>query len=672
MAVATATTRGTQIRELLLALGSPRGAWVVVVLLLAIQSGLLAYSAYVHSPTLNEPAHLAAGISHWQFGEFGLYRVNPPLIRMVAALPVLAAGVKTDWHRLNTTPSIRSDFVVGDDLIAANGERSFFLLMIARWACIPFAWIGGVVCYLWGRDLFGPFAGLLATTLWCFSPNILAHASLITPDAPATALYVAACYLFWRWLRRPTWEQVVLVGVVLGLAELTKMTFLVLFLFFPLLWVFYRFWSAAIYRRFSGGTGTRRGGASTPFGTTRRSSDDTKAATNRRTPKVLWLREGAMLVACLLVGAFVINLGYGFAGSFKSLEQFQFVSGTLAGQKSGNVGNRFADTLWGKLPVPFPEDYVLGIDVQRGDLEHLGRPSYLAGEFKDTGWWYYYLYALAIKAPLGVWGLLLLTIVLRYRPLSRRERARVRAVSASRDELALVLPGILILVLVSCQTGFNEHLRYVLPLVPFAFIWIGQVVHLAVTLPSPVAGEGQGVRAVCKATSFFSLKRWHAILAGGLLAWSIGSSLSIYPHSLCYFNELVGGPIGGSAHLLGSNADWGQDLRYLKWWVAKHPEVKSLQLAYCGHCDPIHFGLEFTAPSPCTAKTGRSLELEPGWYAISVNFLRGYPWYAPDGSGGCVFYGQNELSCFSRLRPQALAGLSILIFHIKERGHVVS
>jgi hypothetical protein len=165
---------------------------------------------------------------------------------------------------------------------------------------------------------------------------------------------------------------------------------------------------------------------------------------------------------------------------------------------------------------------------------------------------------------------------------------------------------------------------------------------------------------------------WRTILVSGLLAWSIGSSLSVCPHSLSYFNELVGGPSGGSADLLGSNADWGQDLRYLKWWVEKHPDAKPLRLAYCGHCDPTYLGLKYAAPLPCTTKPGRAIELEPGWYAISVNFLRGYPWFAPDGTGGSVFYNRNELSYFSRLRPQALAGLSIFIFHVEERCHVFS
>ena len=76
---------------------SARGQTISVLVLLATQAGLLAYSATRHSPTHLEPAFLAAGISHWQFGRFELYRVNPPLVRMGAALSVLAMGCETDW-----------------------------------------------------------------------------------------------------------------------------------------------------------------------------------------------------------------------------------------------------------------------------------------------------------------------------------------------------------------------------------------------------------------------------------------------------------------------------------------------------------------------------------------------------------------------------------------------
>ncbi len=62
--------------------------------LLAIHAGLLAYGAAVHSPSIDEVGHLAAGLSHWQLGRFDLYHVNPPLVRMVAAVPVLFAQPK--------------------------------------------------------------------------------------------------------------------------------------------------------------------------------------------------------------------------------------------------------------------------------------------------------------------------------------------------------------------------------------------------------------------------------------------------------------------------------------------------------------------------------------------------------------------------------------------------
>ena len=40
--------------------------WLLLPALLLGNAGLLAWSAYRHSPTYSEPAHLAAGISHWQ------------------------------------------------------------------------------------------------------------------------------------------------------------------------------------------------------------------------------------------------------------------------------------------------------------------------------------------------------------------------------------------------------------------------------------------------------------------------------------------------------------------------------------------------------------------------------------------------------------------------------
>jgi 4-amino-4-deoxy-L-arabinose transferase-like glycosyltransferase len=205
--------------------------------LLLVHAGLLAYGGAVHSPAIDEVGHMAAGLSHWELGKFDLYHVNPPLVRMVAAVPVRFAQPKYDWSQFSDAPGARSEFPIGRDFITANGERSFWFFTWARWACIPFSLLGGYVCFRWARELYGDWSGLLALTLWCFEPNILANAQMITPDTGATALGLTAAYVFWKWLKQPGWLLALGAGFALGLALLTKTTWIILFALWPALWL---------------------------------------------------------------------------------------------------------------------------------------------------------------------------------------------------------------------------------------------------------------------------------------------------------------------------------------------------------------------------------------------------------------------------------------------------
>jgi len=171
---------------------SAGGQMVSVLLLLVIQAGLLAYSATCHSPTHLEPAFLTAGICHWEFGRFELYRVNPPLPRMVAALPVWTLGCKTDWRRFTDAPGSRAEYAIGEDFLNANGPASIPLFIYARWACIPFSLLGGYFAYRWAGELYGKGAGLVTLFVWTFEPNLLAHAELMTPDCASWSFGILA------------------------------------------------------------------------------------------------------------------------------------------------------------------------------------------------------------------------------------------------------------------------------------------------------------------------------------------------------------------------------------------------------------------------------------------------------------------------------------------------
>lgn len=398
-------------------------------ILLTVHALLLTWSGWHCSPTYDEPAHLASGVYHWRTLHFNLYAVNPPLVRMVAALPALACGVEEDRSALRFGVAARSEFRVGPDFMTANGERSFWLMTLARWACIPFSLLGGYMCYRWSSELFGGPSGVLACALWSFSPNVLGHGALITADVPAAAFGVLAAYMFWKWLQQPGWWPAWRVGVALGLCLIVKSTWLILLVLWPAMWLLDR----AIVGQ------------------------------------VRWKdcrNELAQLLGAIALGITLLNLGYAFEGSFQQLGRYEFISRTLtaAERSDGDVaiGNRFRGTWASGLPIPLPGNFVLGIDAQKRDFEE-GRIKFLRGQRSRDGWWYFYLFAALVKVPLGTWLLGGVSII-----VAARSHVPIRNV------LHLLSVPMVILVLVSCQPGLN-HFRYVLPAFPLIFVWIGQV-----------------------------------------------------------------------------------------------------------------------------------------------------------------------------------------------------
>jgi 4-amino-4-deoxy-L-arabinose transferase-like glycosyltransferase len=100
--------------------------------------------------------------------------------------------------------------------------------------------LGAAFVYRWGRELYGVPAGLLATFLYAFSPNLLAHTRLITPDIALTVFAFGATFFFWRSLESQSGRDVLWAGALLGLALLSKFTAL---LWLPLFAALLAVWS---------------------------------------------------------------------------------------------------------------------------------------------------------------------------------------------------------------------------------------------------------------------------------------------------------------------------------------------------------------------------------------------------------------------------------------------
>lgn len=565
---------------------------------LALHAVLAGHSAYVNALTADEHGHLASGVSYWSRGSFHVYHVNPPLVKMLAAVPVIAAGADLSFTAEELNSPMWQTSARG--FVARNQAHLRWYVFLARCVTISISLLGGWLVFVWSRSVFGASAGLVGVALWALCPDLIGHAGLVTLDVPAAVFALLAMYAFRAYLRDRTLPRALVAGAAFGLGCLVKFTLLLM----PV--VAFAVWATVTCRRGMFSTSGLR-------------------------------RLGHPLLGALAM-MLVVNAGYGCKGSFTPLGRYEFLSASLRGAVARPLpptvmvpppSNRFRDTVLGSLPVPVPSDFVRGIDEQKLHSE-LDLPAYLDGTWQRGGWWHYYLRALGWKLPLGTLVLGGLCSVL---ICKRRYRA------SWVEEALIWAPALVIFVSLSAETGINSHVRYVFPALAFAFVGLSR------------CGIALAEQAWRRPSAI-------AIIATCAIAWNASAVARIDPRYLSYFNEAAGGPDRGWCHLIDSNIDWGQDLYALSDWLADHPEAAPLHVAYFGALDPHQVGLErYELPRPWGAP-------EPGWYAVSVNFVAGMPYHLVDGRGARMAIPAGTYRYFLAMQPVAKAGYSIFIYHV--------
>lgn len=196
-----------------------RRALAVVALSLA----LLVAGAWRVGPTFDEHYYVASGYLYWRTGSFGVNLEHPPLVKLLAGLPLLLAP--DVWWR----PEAR-------DLVAFprtwffqfNGEHVDRNLFLARLpACLLTALLAWAV-YRAARRLFSPRAAFFATAAFALSPSVLAHGRLAALDGGLAAFLFLAVASFAELAQGFTWRRLLVAGATFGLANLAKFTALLL------------------------------------------------------------------------------------------------------------------------------------------------------------------------------------------------------------------------------------------------------------------------------------------------------------------------------------------------------------------------------------------------------------------------------------------------------------
>ena len=291
---------------------------------------LLAASAAWHwSPTYDESNHLEMGrriVDQWDFSRFDNSKMP------ISALNYL--GHKMAW---------------GGPDEALFGAR-----------LVQLGWLIGtaIVTFLWTRQLLGPWPAVGAASLVALDPNLMAHASVATTDAPCTFFVLLSTWLFWHALKDPSRKRWLMAGGVLGLAQAAKFTSVFLV---PILGLI------ALGFLLS----TRNGKPFRGLG---------------------WYAAAALLA---------LNGAYAFQGSFTPAKNIQWQSETF---------QPLAST---PIPLPVPRAWAEGVDWVKADDDRGHGNVYVDGQMTPKGQKDYYLRALSRKFPLpllilpliGLWGM---------------------------------------------------------------------------------------------------------------------------------------------------------------------------------------------------------------------------------------------------------------------------
>jgi 4-amino-4-deoxy-L-arabinose transferase-like glycosyltransferase len=524
----------------------------------------------VYGHTWDEPEHLAAGMELLDRGKYEYDIQHPPLARLLIALgPYLAGARSLGKPPPDGTPE-------GVAILYGAGHYDLYLAL-ARLGTLPFLALLLVATWLWARRV-GRSEGeaLLAVVLLVAVPPVLGHAALATLDVPAAATTLLALYLVRLWLSSGRWRDAASMGLASGVAIGTKLSAIP---FIGLGVVI-----LALLR------------AIDPIRTSREPTWFGRSRLGASAQRALALTLSGSLACTLLV------LIYGGRLTYLTDQTHRY---------SATLSFLFGDSGWSHAlgyevaaHVPLPEALGYFVGGVRALMQHnqSGHLSYLLGDVRTQGWWYFYVVALFAKTPLA----LLIT-----GPIGTARLAREGWRAHDAWRMAPAALAITILVFASLYSHINIGIRHVLILYPFLAIGAAHLLSqawrsLRTVQNRDAAGVGCAVVIV-------------------LAAWQVSTLASAHPDYLPYFNEAISNP---ERVLVDSDLAWGQDLRRLEVRLAEL-KVPSLSFAYLGTADLTRE----TFPRLTRLSAGQPVT---GWVAITalarVHGGTGFAWldaYSP-------------------------------------------
>jgi hypothetical protein len=500
---------------------------IAAALLLVLMALLAAGAALRESVTVDEVAHIGAGLSYLEKLDLRLNEEHPPLPKIWAAIPLVLRGTHADYTHISWTFSERSFFG------AYLGQWVFGGWVLNRWndPVSTLAWARfpmllltlalGWSIFVIGRRLGGNWGGLLCLAVYVSMPVFLAFGPLVHTDIPVTLFTLLALWTFAEIWREPTGKKALLFGLCLAGALLSKFTSGILFFAFGIFALTTRWWPVL-------------------------------GQPVTQPEKRIWrrLRWKATLKGIGWASAFVYVFYFIF--SIRQTTDILYF-----------VGHGPAFVPLRRLLMP-AWLFLRGLSLV---LITASRPTFILGHAYPHGVWFYYPVVFALKSPLGFLGLLALTLIVAL--LRKRISTTQDTVVPERFRVHWrVLWVSLIVFTIVCMLGrLDISIRHFS--VPVALI-------ILMLAPLPEMLRRLQVTAP-------SVARVTMGLAFVLAAACVITAVRTYPFYFPFVNSLsFGRPAYTLMHY--SNVDWNQSLPEVKKFEAERG-VQKIAIDWYGLSD---------------------------------------------------------------------------------------
>jgi len=571
-------------------------------------------SVWGDSLIVDEIPHIGAGYSYLVKQDMRINPEHPPLAKDLAAIPLLFIGLnQTAFNTPFWQENVNGQWDFGRDLIFQSGNNANLITHLAKLPMLIFFILAAWLLYHWLNRRYGFWPALFGLVMFAFSPTILAHSRFVTTDVPALWGVLTASFFFFRYLEHPSRKNLIIAGLIFGVAQLTKFSVFLLVPFFilaALLWI----WAS---------TNSWRERSKIFFAT------------------ILIMAIGYIVVVWPVYGFHVWN--YPVAMQQRDMQaQVGFASPAAV-----------RDVIIKTADIPYWrafDQYLFGL-LMVNQRQAGGNTIYFEGKVSQSGGPTYFPIVYFIKETLVWWlatALALLALVLYFSRFKQHAPRFKHWCKENFVELAMVL-WLLIYWGISIQSKLNIGVRHLLPTYPFAVFLVSVGMAYLIKRSRNYGSEISGLKSIIHYSLFLILV---ILMAGQIYLVSQN-----YPYFLTYFNESVGGPSNAYKTVVDSNLDWGQDLKRLGNFVADN-KINKIEVDYFGWADPLYYLKDHVewlhAGKYRSAFDFKHLNHSDGWLAVSATFKQNSK--------------QNPATSYDWLdayQPVATVGNSIFVYHIK-------